>query len=488
MSILTSAPRQTLSGRPAGPEHHRWRPSPWVVLTAVFGGLILPGAGAPISDSDVWWHVRLGQWILQHGVPHHETWAFTALGRTWVPTSWAADVVLGLVHSAGGYRAIQIYQVVVAAVLLIALGVVLFKVGHSAVAFFVFALTAASLAQFMNGRPQAVALLFMLWLGCQARAILNGRIPRLWVIVIVTYLWANIHGSWALAPVAITCASLLAALDGTVTPRRSAQTVVAAALGGLSAAATPVGWRLVYWPLKVHAAAHGVSEWQRLQPLSIDGIFLTALVLFVILTWTARRRSFRTAELVWTIGCALLAYSAVRNVAPAALLLAPVAAQALTRSWSSSLRRLPATTAPAWVALLALLLGPARLAYTMTTHPATSVSQPTAIVHALKAMPEKRVRVLDDYNIGGYLTGMGAPKISVAIDGRTDNYAPAFVDRYINATFNLVGWHQLVEQLRPDAAVLWHSSALVEQLRQSMHWRSITKDHGWVLLVPPARS
>jgi hypothetical protein len=95
---------------------------------------------------------------------------------------------------------------------------------------------------------------------------------------------------------------------------------------------------------------------------------------------------------------------------------------------------------------------------------------------------------MNDYNIGGYLTGMGAPKISVAIDGRTDVFDPAYIDRYVAATLEMKHWRQMVDQLHPDAVVLWHTSPLTQALEGTGAWRASLVDHGWTLLIPDRQS
>jgi hypothetical protein len=49
----------------------------------------------PISDPDIWWHLRTGQWILEHGqLPTQDPFATFSAGKTWVPYSWLFDVLI----------------------------------------------------------------------------------------------------------------------------------------------------------------------------------------------------------------------------------------------------------------------------------------------------------------------------------------------------------------------------------------------------------
>ncbi len=46
-----------------------------------------------ISDNSFFCHLRIGQWILDHGIPHADIFSFTAAGTPWVAESWLADLL-----------------------------------------------------------------------------------------------------------------------------------------------------------------------------------------------------------------------------------------------------------------------------------------------------------------------------------------------------------------------------------------------------------
>ena len=51
---------------------------------------------ARLSDNSFFWHLRTGEYILDHGrVPHHDVFSFTAPGAKWVAQSWLAELAYG---------------------------------------------------------------------------------------------------------------------------------------------------------------------------------------------------------------------------------------------------------------------------------------------------------------------------------------------------------------------------------------------------------
>jgi hypothetical protein len=61
----------------------------------------------PLSDPDVWWHLRSGEWIVEHRrVPTLDPFTFASADRLWVDLHWLFQVVLALVYRVGGVAGI----------------------------------------------------------------------------------------------------------------------------------------------------------------------------------------------------------------------------------------------------------------------------------------------------------------------------------------------------------------------------------------------
>lgn len=72
----------------------------WVQLSALTAFLAAIGMEAlhlkfSVIDSDVWWHMKVGDWIVEHlGVPHTGILSRVAAERPWVAYSWGYEVLL----------------------------------------------------------------------------------------------------------------------------------------------------------------------------------------------------------------------------------------------------------------------------------------------------------------------------------------------------------------------------------------------------------
>ena len=59
-----------------------------------------------LYDSDIWWHLRTGQWIGEHReVPRVDPFTFASAGRPWIDLHWLFEVLLAKAFAADGARA-----------------------------------------------------------------------------------------------------------------------------------------------------------------------------------------------------------------------------------------------------------------------------------------------------------------------------------------------------------------------------------------------
>jgi hypothetical protein len=63
-----------------------------------------------VLDSDVWWHLRTGQWIVQHHwVPYHDWFSTYGMGKPWFAYSWLFEILIYTLFSRFGLIGLAIY-------------------------------------------------------------------------------------------------------------------------------------------------------------------------------------------------------------------------------------------------------------------------------------------------------------------------------------------------------------------------------------------
>src|ERR1700692_3917901 len=74
-----------------------------VFLTILFLGLFAMAA-RNVTDPDVGWHLKTGQYIAEHkAVPHSDLFSFTCAGKAWVAHEWLTELVLYEIQCVAGW-------------------------------------------------------------------------------------------------------------------------------------------------------------------------------------------------------------------------------------------------------------------------------------------------------------------------------------------------------------------------------------------------
>jgi hypothetical protein len=75
-----------------------------------------------LSDPDIWWHLRTGDWILtHHTVPFTDPFSSFGMGKPWVAYSWLFDLVSAAAFARFNFLSIALLEIAVRVVLSIAL-------------------------------------------------------------------------------------------------------------------------------------------------------------------------------------------------------------------------------------------------------------------------------------------------------------------------------------------------------------------------------
>lgn len=454
-------------------------PAWWsLAVVAALGALAM--RNGPVSDVDLFWHIRVGDLLRQHlSFPYPDPWAYTVPDHHWHSTAWLSEIVLSLVHQAAGFTGIVALRLVLTLAFLAALFRVLVVGSHDRIAPVVYVITVLPAASYFQERPQTASLVFLVWLAARLRGFLEqDRPPHRWRTVAVIYVWACIHGLFVLAPGVLVLLGLCRLRSESRDTARS--TLVTGALAGVAAGLTPMGPRLLLAPFTVGSAARGfIVEWA---PTNIEVFGALGLFVFLALLLLGYARSavpVPATELVVVLALGTFGLLAIRNAGPVSILLAPIVVRRL-RAWRSGASTLTLPVAP-----VAALLSVALLAVgaSFFTHPALD-DQPTRIADYLAAAPAGS-RVLNDYNSSGYLIYRDGGHVLLSIDGRADRYGAKEIGRYQRAVQGDPSWREYVHDLRPDYAVVDEHSALVQLLQAVDGWQRVLTDRHLVLLRSP---
>jgi hypothetical protein len=443
----------------------------------------------PITDIDTYWHVLIGQEILDTQTVTNLGNSWSTFDASWRTTQWLFEVLMAGVQATAGWAGIIWLRTALVLVFLTAYALMLLKRATPAAVLVVFPLSLIPVSYFFQERPLLASLIALIWLSAVAFDLLvAGHAPRWFVIAPLVIVWANLHGMWVLAPALFAVLAIGFVLDRSQDKRSLAFT--AAKLSALSLIAgciTPLGLSSLVIAFQFKAATANIAEWQPATVWSTTTMGFLAIIALTLATWIRRREPVPWSQLVFVLALFAFGASAFRNILPATILLAPLAASTL--STLHPLRSRPVSPEEkkslvvVGVGLISVTLV-SGLWLTAQVDP-LGKAKPLTIATKLSSINGPK-RVLNTYNSSGVLAAFGGKDIKLAIDGRADRNGGPYIDRYIKAEKLEGDWQELLRQVQPNFAVLGKDTALTYELTNYQKWKILLTEQDYVLLQAPA--
>jgi hypothetical protein len=444
-----------------------------------------------LQDSDTFWQIKVGQWIIDHrAVPQMDLYSFTKFGAPWISTSSLSQILYAVVHAQWGWAGpVILASLAIAAT--VAISVYCLSAHFEAAHCILLAMLALLLSlHHLLARPHVLAMPVMVaWVGGMISAA-DRRAPPSLLLLPLMALWANLHGGFVLGLALIAPVALVAIWDA-APDRRIFLTLKwgCFACGALVASCcTPYGWNTLLGAARILDLGELlsiISEW-RSADFSSFGVFEASL-LGLIGFGFYRGLVLSPPRIILLLGLVYMALTHVRSIEAFAFLLPLVLAKPLASQIRPSAASRPSeywlpryVTAFAPVAIVATALA-STLSY-VSHHNFVFVNSqaPNAAVELLQKRGAKRV--FNSYEFGGYLIAEGMP---VFIDGRAELYGEKFVVNYFDAVEarkvdQLLG---LLDDYHIDATLLVPASPAAQVLDHIKGWRRLYADDTAVIHV-----
>ncbi len=476
------------------------------LITGITFFAIFAMAARVSVDTDTWWHLRTGAWIMeQRAIPQVDPFSYTRLGEEWRIPGWLVQVPMAWMYGVGGPGLLNLW---VAGMVTLAFGFTWRAMeGGAFLKAFVSILAAVTAGVYWAARPYMMTFLLaavFLWILEDWR---RGKKNRLWVLPFLMLVWANSHGGFVVGVIlfGVYAAGRLKvegsrlkvhfadnANVSTFNVQRSTQSLILFGAALLIAAMlTPVGPRLLLYPfqtVRIEALQDFIQEWQspnfhetQVQPF--------AWMIFLILGAVGvSKKGLLLEEFLLVAGFGYLGLAAGRNISLFALVGAVVlarhadgvlggAAQALGVRWS------PRVRVPRGLSILnGILLGIVALAAGVKAASIYPVSVnevefanflPVEAVEFIReSQPEGRL--FNSYNWGAYLL-WALPEYPVFVDGRTDLYNDEVIGQWFQAARAEPGWEAVLEEWGVNLVLIEPGLPLARALEEA-DWEELYRD------------
>ena len=252
--------------------------------------VIVRRLAAGAVDSDYWWHLAAGRWMLDHGrIPTTDPFSITHAGQSWYAHEWLAELVIATADRIAGYAAVITLTAAIAGVGVLLLWRAVRYYGLAAgTAAWIAAAAIFLVASYYSARPQVWGFTLFALLLHELAAHDTGNRRRLWLLPVVFALWININPLALIGTATLAVYVLHRALSWltAVGPRAGDQrrafqhAALVAAGSALALCLNPRGPALLWFARvylnKLPLAHRYIQEWR---PLAFSGF---NLVLYVV--------------------------------------------------------------------------------------------------------------------------------------------------------------------------------------------------------------
>ncbi len=501
--------------------------------------LVGPLSNRPLADADIGWHIRSGELILRtHAVPQADSFSVSMQGRPWFAWEWLYDVVLGLLHRAGGLNAVVWLCALIVAFTFALLLRLLIKNGTGL--FLAIVLTLLSLGAAMihlYARPHIVSwVLSLVWFAVldgwertgsvqiwprqmpggadPTRATLSAR----YFLPVSMLLWVNVHGGWIFGMALLGVFAAAASIEGLRTHNGLAAITAGKRARGmwsaffLSAVATlvnPYGWRLHAHIYQYLGSAYLMNRIQEFRSPDFHGWAercFGILVILLLCGFAVHRGKIRLSHLLVGLLAVYAGFYASRSLPIASMWLALIVGPSLwavicsiadrseawsfARSWGARAAsfegrmqaqewKLRGHLWPAVVALGAatICLQGGWLGARHLIHAGFDEGKMPAAAAAFLDRRGDAGPVFSTDAWGGYLIYRWYPAPRVLMDDRHDFYGTDYVRQYLIMMQGETAWRSILQKWQVRTALLPRGSPLANLLLElPQEWHVVYED------------
>lgn len=439
-------------------------------------------------DTDLWWHLRAGQVIVeQKQILLNDIFSYTRFGAEWVNAFWISEVLVYVIYEIAGYFGLTFFVSIT--------GLFTFYLisrrlsGNIFLNSFILILAAITAAPIWGPRPQILSFFLI--------AVLDDWLIKKrkhWLLLPLFVLWANIHGGWIwgfLLIIAHVTGKIIQQLINQEKNWDEIKSLIGwSALSGLAIGINPNGLAIWNLPFQQINVSLQIQEWLSPDFHRIDfHPFLWMIFLLLISAPFSKKQKW--SQLFKVIGFAYLTFFSQRNIALFAIVAVPLLSDwmnATLQHFQKEKRLKPIIQLPRPFRLLINSI----LVFTLTITAfgnAYFVSLPENVdtnypVNAIQWIKENQPKgnLFNSYNWGGYILWT-LPEYPVFIDGRADLYGNEIISQWQNVVNADENAFEVLEKWNIDIIFIEPYWDVVKLLEENPNWQKSYQDEKSIILI-----
>jgi len=455
-------------------------------------------AMGPVIDPDIWWHLRTGQWIVDHAqVPATDPFSVYGDGKRWVAYSWLYEILVYALFTKLGLMGIVVFTVSMSLLIALVLHGASRRAGLPFTAeVFLVAVALGAMGKVISPRSWLFSILFFtveLFILFHVRR--TDRFALLVALPPLFVLWANVHMQfiYGLAVLGLFLLEVFLSqlpslsLHRAYRPNISLGRVSLVFLACLVATLmTPYHFRLYIPIFEVIGQTGAFQVVMELLPLSFRvlgdwlALGLTIAAAFV-LGW---RRAWLPFPILLLLMGTFLAFRARRDVwvlVLAALFIISEYGRFFASEPSFEFTKLRTVCVVVALTVVIYVMG---LNRQISEQQLQSIVEKKFPVAAVKFINEKNYYgpLYNHFNWGGYLI-WSLPRLPVSMDGRMNVHGDQRIERSLNTWSGLRGWESDPELVKARLVIGGAKDALTNLMRTDSRFKLVYEDAVAVVFV-----
>lgn len=471
-----------------------------MIFLSIFLYLCLSQGSQLLGDCDTGYHIRAGEWILDHwSIPRTDIFSFHSPPIPWTAHEWLSEVIMAVIHNFSGLTGVVVFFTFLLALTFYLLFLSIRKSGGNILTAVLIVLLATAASQIhWLARPHVFSLLlFFIWYRILDEY-RDGSRNRLYLLPPIMLLWANLHGGYLLGFMLLAI-FLTGEVPAALSPDQGTRVIAVGRLKRLlmisllslaAACVNPFGWHILLFPFNLVSnklIMDNVSEF--LSPNFHEPSPFKYLLLLLMVVLAASRERLRLTDLLLILVFLNMSLYSVRYITLFSIIVAPILVRGTDVLLTGSGGRLAVAIRKRTHNLDAVDREAGGVIWPILALLAVSGGVWVGSIH-YEFNPEKKpvaaVRFLEKNHISGnvfnndefgdYLIYATWPRYRVFFDGRSDMYGSDRLKEYIKVRSFQDGWEKILDKYRIEWVFFDTDSHLARYLKEKKDWKLLYQD------------
>lgn len=443
-----------------------------------------------LSNSDLWWHLSSGLWILHHhALPHNALFSQSSTNR-WVASSWGYDVLLAGIYELLKLRAIPAMLMGLKTLL----AFVIFLLAGGFRGKFWPAVALSALVQYILGHAQPLPVYFSIVLFAIEFFLLfetrrRNNVGTLFWLLPLFLLWANLDDQFVYGIGLLILFSVTTSVEQYVSRQEVPRLLISKSaiplfLSLLATLATPYFYRSyeIFFSTVSSAANPYLPDFKSLsfrQPQD----FLFLLLFMSAFLALGSRHSRDIFPIALLIACASVSFYSQRAAWLTVIASVAVVADAIPELPNTEHVSSPARLATAGITLL-IVAGTIFLRIPRDHNQLLAKIGQNYPVHACDFIRQNHLPqpLFNEYQWGGFLTWY-LPEYPVAVDGRNDLYGDDVIIQYLRVMNADLPYTMFPQMTQAKTLLMQKKSIMADAMSTLPNYKVVYSDDVSVVLT-----